>query len=87
MGTPVATLGDGADHPGEIVSSCERHYANNGRLIAREGDMFLCEIHGLNPIVQNVSVKVEVEGAMAARHGSICLCGAIIIANASSPEV
>lgn len=87
MAERVATLGDSASHPGRIVTSCERHYANNGKLIAREGDMFLCIEHGLQPIVSNVSEKVEIEGAMAAHDGSVCACGAVIIANATSPEV
>ncbi|WP_084408596.1 PAAR domain-containing protein [Fulvimarina manganoxydans] len=87
MSDPVATLGDGASHPGKITSSCSRHYANNGRLIARQGDTFTCEWHGENPILGNVSPKVQVEGQMAARHGSICACGAVIVASAISPEV
>ena len=87
MTRPVATLGDPATHPGKIVTSCARHYADNGDLIAREGDMFDCAIHGLNPIVGNVSPKLNVEGAFAARDGSVCACGAEIRARASTPEV
>lgn len=87
MASLVATLGDGASHPGTIVTSCSRHFANNGRLIARRTDIFDCLIHGPNPIVGNVSPKVEVEGQMAARHGSVCECGAVIIASATSPEL
>lgn len=87
MPTPVATLGDGATHPGSITTSCERHYADNGRLIARKGDIFSCLWHGPNPIVGNVSPKVYVEGPQAARDGSVCACGAVIIASATSPEV
>ncbi|MCW4114743.1 PAAR domain-containing protein [Aurantimonas sp. MSK8Z-1] len=87
MPTPAATLGDTASHPGAIISSCSRHYADNGRLIARLGDFFDCLIHGPNPIVGNASPRVEIEGAMAARSGSVCACGAVIIASAASPEV
>lgn len=87
MASPVATLGDSASHPGNIITSCTRHYANNGQLIARQGDIFDCVFHGPNPIVGNVSPKVMVEGAMAARHGSVCECGAIIIASSTSPEL
>jgi uncharacterized Zn-binding protein involved in type VI secretion len=87
MPTPVATLGDPASHPGSIISSCSRHYANNGALIARQGDTFNCLIHGPNPIVGNVSPKVMVEGAMAARDGSVAACGAVIAARATSPEL
>lgn len=87
MAAPAATLGDGATHPGEIITASSRHFANNGRMIARRHDLFDCLIHGPNPILGNVSPKVEIEGAMAARHGSICECGAVIIASATRPEV
>lgn len=87
MASPVATLGDSASHPGKIITSCSRHYADNGQLIARKGDIYFCALHGPNKIILNVSPKVEVEGAMAARDGSVCECGARIIANASKPEL
>lgn len=87
MASPAATLGDGATHPGQIITSCSRHYANNGKLIARQGDIFDCQIHGPNPIVGNVSSKVTFEGPFSARHGSVTECGAIIIATSTRPEV
>lgn len=87
MPTPAATLGDTADHGGQIISASARHYANNGRLIARDGDIFDCVLHGPNQIIGNLSPKVMVEGRFAARHGSICACGAVIVASATSPEV
>lgn len=87
MSERVATLGDRATHPGFISTACERHYADNGQLIARGNDIFNCLIHGPNPIVGNLSPKVEIEGRMAARHGSTATCGASIIASATSPEV
>lgn len=87
MATPVATLGDGASHPGTIITSCARHYANNGALIARLGDIFDCTIHGPNPIVSNVSPVVKVEHEWAARDGSVCACGAVISASATSPRL
>lgn len=86
MSRPVATLGDGATHPGVIVTSCARHHANNGSLIARRGDIFACVVHGPNPIVGGVSTVLKVEGAMAALDGSTAACGAAIIARATSPE-
>lgn len=86
MSKPVATLGDGASHPGKIITSCSRHYANNGELIARQGDIFGCLLHGPNPIVASVSAKLEIEGKMVALHGSVTECGAVIIASATSPE-
>lgn len=87
MAKPTATLGDTASHPGQIVTACEKHYADNGRLIARKGDIFNCMEHGPNPIIRNVSTKVMVEGEFAARDGSVTQCGAVIIASATSPEL
>jgi uncharacterized Zn-binding protein involved in type VI secretion len=83
---PVVTLGDGATHPGKIASSCDRHYANNGKLIARKGDIFDCLDHGPNAITGGVSDVLEIEGAMAALDGSTSQCGAAMIASATSPE-
>ncbi|WP_158873997.1 PAAR domain-containing protein [Antarcticirhabdus aurantiaca] len=86
MAKPVATLGDPGSHPGRIVTACARHRADNGQLIAREGDTFACLIHGPQPIRSAVSAKLMVEGAMAALDGSVAACGAVIRAGASSPE-
>ncbi|MGQ3671786.1 PAAR domain-containing protein [Xanthobacter sp. TB0136] len=88
MSKPVATLGDTSNHGGTIISACDRHYANNGRRIARLGDLHSCPIpgHGVTPIVAQVSAVLEIEGKMVALHGSVCGCGAVIIASATSPE-
>lgn len=86
MSRPVATLGDTSDHGGTIITACDRHYANNGQRIARLGDLHSCPIHGVSPIVAEVSKILEIEGKMVALHGSVCGCGAVIIASATSPE-
>lgn len=86
MSAPVVTRGDAGSHGGAITSACSRHYANNGRLIARLGDTYACPIHGPNPISGGASPVLEVEGAMAALNGSTAACGAAMIASATSPE-
>lgn len=84
----VARLNDVSNHGGVIITSCSKTNAD-GKLIARQGDLHACPIegHGVTPIVSNVSEKTNVEGAKAAKIGSVCGCGAVIISGAPKTEV
>jgi uncharacterized Zn-binding protein involved in type VI secretion len=79
-GLLIARLGDPATHPGHICTSAQKTVAE-GILVARIGDIYCCDIHGPNPIVEGC-VITTVEGKLCAHHTSLCACGARIIATA-----
>lgn len=76
----IARLGDTSDHGGSISTSASRSKCE-GKLIARQGDILDCPIHGPNPIVEHSS-KLLCEGKPVARHGDATQCGATLISGA-----
>lgn len=77
----IARLGDTSTHGGAIITSAEKTLCE-GALVAREGDILDCPIHGPNPIVEHSS-KLMVEGKFVARHGDATACGAKIVSGAT----
>ena len=77
----IARLGDTSTHGGAIITSASKSLAE-GALIAREGDILDCPIHGPQPIVGHSS-KWICEGAWVARHGDLTACGAALISGAA----
>ncbi len=77
----IARLGDTSDHGGAIVTSASKSKCE-GALIARQGDILDCPIHGPNPIVEH-STKLRCEGPFVARHGDATECGAKLISGAT----
>lgn len=77
----IARLGDTSSHGGEIVTSASST-TWEGKLVAREGDILDCPIHGPQPIVEH-SEKYSVEGKMVARHGDAAACGATLVSGAT----
>lgn len=79
----IARLGDGSSHGGVIISSASVT-KTEGVLTARVGDLHSCPIpgHGITPIV-NGSGNFKCESAITAVSGSICGCGAVIIAGST----
>jgi uncharacterized Zn-binding protein involved in type VI secretion len=80
----IARLGDTSTHGGAIITSASKSYCE-GALIAREGDILDCPIHGPNPIVGH-STKLKCEGPFVARHGDATACGATLISGATKSE-
>lgn len=76
-----ARLGDTSTHGGSIITSASKSYCE-GALIAREGDILDCPIHGPNPILEH-SDKAWFEGKPLARHGDATQCGATLISAAT----
>lgn len=76
-----ARLGDTSTHGGAITTSASRTLCE-GKLVAREGDILSCPIHGPNPIVGHSS-KYKVEGKFVARHGDATACGATLVSGAT----
>ena len=77
----IARLNDTSSHGGVIVTSASKSKCE-GELIAREGDILNCPIHGPNPIVGHSS-KLMVEGKFCARHGDVTACGATLVSGAT----
>lgn len=79
----IARLGDSSSHGGTIIT-CAAVTKTEGILTARVGDLHSCPIpgHGITPIT-NGSGNFKTEGMITAVSGSICGCGAVIIAGSS----
>lgn len=77
----IVRLGDTGSHGGAVVSAASK-WQCEGSLIARQGDIYACPVHGLNPIVQG-SPKWRCEGSPIARHGDATACGATLISGAA----
>lgn len=77
----VVRLGDSGTHGGAVVTSASKSYAE-GSLIARQGDIYACPLHGPNAITGG-SPDTICEGAAVARHGDSTACGASLISGAS----
>lgn len=77
----ICRLGDTSTHGGAIVTSASKSLVE-GALIAREGDILNCPIHGPNPIVEHSS-KMLCEGKYVARQGDATACGAALISGAT----
>ena len=76
----IARRGDTSTHGGTIVTSASKTLCE-GELVAREGDILDCPIHGPNPIVEH-SEKLFVEGKQVARQGDLAQCGAALVSGA-----
>ncbi len=74
----IAHLGDPISHGGAIASASLDVYAE-GREVARVTDRAYCAIHGVVVIVTGADT-VLVNGLAAAHNGSLCSCGALVIA-------
>jgi len=80
----VARLGDQSDHGGVIISVTTQYTNAEGKLVARVTDLHSCPIpgHGITPILTG-SGNFFTEGHITAVDGSVCGCGAKIIASAT----
>lgn len=77
----ICRLGDTSTHGGAIITSASKSKCE-GALIARQGDILDCPIHGPNPIVGH-SNKLRCEGPYVARNGDLTACGAALISGAT----
>lgn len=76
-----ARITDTGSHGGMIVTgaaSC----IDESQPTSRIGDIYLCPIHGPNPIVTG-SPKEIVENSPTARIGDVTACGAVIVSGAA----
>lgn len=76
-----ARIGDTGSHGGAIVTGARSVICEN-QPTSRIGDIYLCPIHGPNPIVTG-SPKEIVENSPTARIGDITACGAVIVSGAA----
>ncbi len=74
----IAHLGDVLSHGGSVATASPDVYAQ-GRQVARVTDRAFCAQHGVVTIVTGAAT-VMVNGLAAAHHGSLCSCGALVIA-------
>lgn len=75
----IAHLGDGLSHGGSVTEGSPTVSAD-GLPVARVGDTVMCSQHGAQPIITGEG-SVLVDGRAVAHHGSMCACGALIIAD------
>ena len=77
---PIATIGSVTSHGGVVITGSLTNLANfvpTARLL----DLVTCPIHGINPIIGNVSLKLFVDGNLSAKVGSISACGSVIVSS------
>lgn len=83
-GFPVARIGDTCDHGAVIITGAPSQTANNIP-IARMGDLVMCPIHGVNPIVSVLATTSADSQQPFATIGAIASCGAMIVT--ASPDM
>lgn len=74
---PVCRLGDFGSHGGIIVTASEDVIVND-RGVARQGDVFMCPVHGPQVIV-TASPDVIANDRGVARVGDVTSCGAVLL--------
>jgi uncharacterized Zn-binding protein involved in type VI secretion len=80
-------LGSTSDHGGTIITASEDVFVN-GIPVARLNDLHSCPIHGVTPIVSNLSPDVQANGRHVVVIGrSAAACGAIIISGSNDVQV
>lgn len=77
MAIATARQNDMISHGGYIVTASPDTFAN-GRRVARQGDMCMCNQHGMVEII-TASSTVFANGRKIARQGDMLSCGAMII--------
>lgn len=75
----IAREGDSISHGGSIIEGSPDVYAE-ARAVARVGDQVLCSLHGLVAITSGAAT-VYANGRLVAVDGSLCSCGAQVIAS------
>jgi uncharacterized Zn-binding protein involved in type VI secretion len=76
----VACVGDGATHPGQIITSGQDGSVfAGGAIIAVNGALFQCNIedHGITPITPIIK-KTYINGKLIVTEGAVSSCGAIM---------
>jgi uncharacterized Zn-binding protein involved in type VI secretion len=81
---PIARRGDTGTHGGTIVTGSPNVFVND-RPIARVTDIYLCPIHGPNPIVKGSS-RLTANGLAVARIGDPTACGATIASGSHNTD-
>jgi uncharacterized Zn-binding protein involved in type VI secretion len=76
-----ARIGDTGSHGGVIVTGSP-NTIDEGRQSARIGDIYMCALHGPNPIVSG-SPQTVVNNRKNARISSVTACGAVIVSGAA----
>lgn len=74
-------IGDAGSHGGAIITGSP-NVIDEGKQSARVGDIYMCPIHGANPIVSG-SAKTVVNNRKNARVTSVTACGATIVSGAA----
>jgi uncharacterized Zn-binding protein involved in type VI secretion len=76
MQKPIARRGDTGTHGGTISTGSPDVFVN-GIPVARVTDIYICSIHGPNPIIKGSS-RLWANGLPVARIGDPTACGATI---------
>lgn len=77
-GMPVARVGDTCSHGAVIITGADTQ-STDSRQLARMGDLVMCPIHGVNPIVSVVAKTSADNMKPFATIGAMSACGAVIV--------
>lgn len=82
MSRPVCCENDATTHGGKVIKA-SGSFTIDGRRVARLGDLVLCPMHGVNPIIEGDTATLD-EGLPLALHGHRSACGSALICNANA---
>lgn len=73
----ICRIGDPGSHGGAIATGSPDTY-DEGKAVARIGDIYACPLHGPNPLVTG-SPDVFCNGRAVVRVGDSAACGAVMV--------
>lgn len=82
MSRPICCESDATTHGGRVIKA-SGSFTIDGRRVARLGDLVLCPMHGVNPIIEGDTATLD-EGLPLALHGHHSACGCSLICNANA---
>lgn len=82
MSRPICCENDATTHGGRVIKA-SGSFTIDGRRVARLGDLVLCPMHGVNPIIEGDTATLD-EGLPLALHGHHSTCGCALICNANA---
>lgn len=78
MAVPVAVVGTSSTHGGQMITATGTTNIAKEGPVCLEGDLHSCPIHGVTPIVSNLTQYVTTNGKPVAIQGSVAGCGAVL---------
>ena len=82
MNRSICCEGDATTHGGRVIKA-SGSFTIDGRRVVRVGDLVLCPVQGVNPMIEGDSATRD-EGIPLVLHGHHSLCGCAVVCNANA---